>query len=233
MKSVRSMCGRFAIGDTDGTDWADWLGLDGDLGWPPKDWPTARWNIAPTQSIGIVVGKDGGRRAGAARWGLVPSWWRQPLSAFKLTTFNARSEEADKKPVFRDSWSRRRCLIPAIGWYEWAGEKGAKQPWYITVKRNTPGFWFAGLWSRLEVDGAPLVSCTILTTDAGAATRHLHPRVPVVLGEDQAADWLAIRSDPKFMMVALPDDRIDAWPVGKAVGKVAEDYASLLEPVDI
>lgn len=222
------MCGRFAVGDTDGTDWADWLALDPELDWPLEDWPAASWNIAPTQSIGIVLKGPNGRRAGPARWGLVPSWWQKPLSEFKLTTFNARSEEAAGKPLFRDAWARRRCLIPAIGWYEWSGPKGEKQPFYITVQRNTPGFWFAGLWARAEVDGSTLVSATILTTAAGQATQHLHPRSPVVLSETQANEWLD-EADPG-LMAPPPDDQVQLWPVDKSVGKVKVNGPELIQP---
>lgn len=220
------MCGRFALGDTDGTDWADWLALDPDMDWPPADWPTARWNVAPTQKVPMVIDAPGGRRAGAVRWGLIPHWWKQPVAEFRLTTFNARSEEAAAKPMFRDAWARRRCLIPAIGWYEWSGPKGAKTPWFITIRRNTPGFWFAGLWSQVALDGEKVVSCTILTTAAGEATKHLHPRSPVVLDEDQAAAWLEA-ADPALMRA--PDDaRVELWEADKAVGKVANDGPELM-----
>lgn len=223
------MCGRFAVGDTDGTDWADWLALDPELEWPPKDWPTANWNIAPTQRIGVVMQKDGVRRAGPARWGLIPHWWSKPLSEYKLTTFNARSEEAAAKPVFRDAWSRRRCLIPAIGWYEWSGKKGAKTPHYLTIKRNTPGFWFAGLWSRTEIGGETIVSATILTTSAGQATRHLHPRSPVVLDEDETSGWLNFSDDSMALMKPPSDDRVELWEVASDVGKVANNGPHLIE----
>ncbi|MEM1161642.1 MAG: SOS response-associated peptidase [Pseudomonadota bacterium] len=225
------MCGRFAVGDTDGTDWADWLVLDPDLGWPPESWPTANWNIAPTQQVGIVLQGPNGRRAGPARWGLIPHWWGKPLAEFKATTFNARSEEAAGKPMFRDAWAKRRCLIPAIGWYEWSGAKGEKVPWFITIRRNTPGFWFAGLWSTTRIGQDRIVSATILTTAAGEATRHLHPRTPVVLEEDAAAAWLA-DADPG-LMAAPPDDRVDLWPVDGAVGRVANNGPELIERVGL
>lgn len=220
------MCGRFALGDTDGTDWADWLALDPEMDWPPTDWPTARWNVAPTQKVPMVIDAPGGRRAGAVRWGLIPHWWKQPLAEFRLTTFNARSEEAAAKPMFRDSWARRRCLIPAIGWYEWSGPKGAKTPWFITIQRNTPGFWFAGLWSQVVLDGEKVVSCTILTTAAGEATKHLHPRSPVVLDEDQATAWLT-QPDPALMR-APEASRVQLWEADKSVGKVANDGPELM-----
>jgi len=226
------MCGRFAVGDTDGTDWADWLALDPDLDWPPADWPSANWNVAPTQSVGMVVLAEGLRRAGPARWGLIPHWWDKPLAGFRATTFNARSEEASAKPMFRDAWARRRCLIPAIGWYEWTGPKGAKTPYYLTMRRNTPGFWFAGLWSSANVDGERLVSCTVLTTAAGQATAHMHPRTPVVLEEAAASAWLGHRADSELMK-APPDDRVDLWEVGRAVGQVRNNGPELIERVGL
>lgn len=222
------MCGRFAVGDTDGTDWADWLALDPDLDWPPEGWPTARWNLGPTQNVGIVVAGPGGRRAGAARWGLVPHWWRKPMAEFRATTFNARSEEAAKKPMFRDSWARRRCLVPTIGWYEWSGQKGAKTPHFITITRNSPGFYFAGLWSSTEIEGGRLISCTVLTAAAGAATRHLHPRTPVVLDEDDAGRWLAGEVGAE-LMVAPSDERIALWQVDRAVGQIRNEGPELIE----
>lgn len=224
------MCGRFAVGDTDGTDWADWLAIDPDLGWPPESWPAASWNIAPTQSIGIVRERDGKRHAHAARWGLIPHWWRKPLAEFRMTTFNARSEEAAAKPVFRTSWAKARCLIPAIGYYEWSGPKGDKTPWFITMRRNTPGFWFAGLWSNTDFADGRVLSATILTTAAGEATRHLHPRSPVVLEGDAARAWLALDA-AEDVMRPIPDDRVDLWQVERSVGKVGQDGPERIERV--
>ena len=226
------MCGRFALGIIAGADWAEWLGVDVSDGWPPEDWPAPSWNIAPTQDVGIIGLRDGKRAPAVARWGLVPHWWQKPMSEFKLTTFNARSEEAASKPVYRDAWAKRRCLIPAIGWYEWQGPKGAKIPHFITIQRNTPGFWFAGLWSQTRIGETALRSCTILTTAAGEATKHLHPRSPVVLDERQAETWLDLEADPAPLMVAPPDERVELWEVGRAVGKVSIHGPELIDRLD-
>lgn len=221
------MCGRFAIGNTDGSDWADWLALDPELDWPPADWPTANWNVAPTQPVPMVISHEGQRRAGPARWGLVPHWWQKPMKEFRLTTFNARSEEAADKPMFRDAWSRRRCLIPAIGWYEWSGPKGDKTPHFITIERNTPGFWFAGLWATARPEGEKITSCTILTTAAGDATREIHPRTPVFLDEEEAEAWLGFAADHALMKPPA-DARVRHWPVDRRVGRVAENGEELI-----
>ena len=221
------MCGRFAIGDTQGTDWRNWLMIEPEVEWPVPGWPTARWNVAPTDPVGIVRLRDGRREAAVARWGLVPHWWRKPVSELRAATFNARAEDAVAKPMFRDAWVARRCLVPAIGYYEWAGPKDAKQPWFVTMRRNVPGILFAGLWAAARVDGEWLLSCTILTTEAGAATRHLHPRSPVVLTEEAAERWLD-RPEPA-LMTPIPDDRVEMWPVDRAVGQVRNEGPALIE----
>ncbi len=227
------MCGRFAIGDTNGTDWRDWLLIDPEIDWPPAGWPSARWNVAPTDPVGIVRLRDGRREPAVVRWGLVPHWWRKPLSELKASTFNARAEEAAEKPMFRDAWAARRCLVPAIGYYEWTGSKGAKTPWFITMRRNTPGILFAGLWAAARIEGEWLLSCTILTTAAGEATRHLHPRSPVVLTEDAAEAWLHGTADRDALMRPIPDDRVETWPVDRRVGQVRNDGPELVERTEL
>lgn len=227
------MCGRFAVGDMAGADWVDWLEIEAEQGWPPPDWPVANWNVAPTQAVGFIAEHGGKRQALVGRWGLIPHWWKKPLAEFRATTFNARSEEAAGKPMFRDAWKHRRCLIPAIGYYEWTGKKGDKTPWFIAARRNTPGMWFAGLWAEATIAETPLISCTILTTAAGEATRHLHPRSPVVLSDEEAPDWLAGASDPQALMHPIPDALTEVWEVDRAVGKVSNNGPQLIERVGL
>ena len=220
------MCGRFAIGEMDGGDWAEWLGVPAD-----SPWPAPSWNVAPTMSAPIVIGGvAGSRRLLPARWGLVPHWWKNPLSELRAATFNARAEEAAAKPMFRDAWARGRCLVPAIGFYEWYGPKKARQPVFVSLRGNAPGFCMAGLWARSMIDGAPLLSFTILTCVAGHATRDIHPRAPVVVMEEDWAHWLRPGSEAAALMRPPPDERVEVSEVGRAVGNVANDGPELIVP---
>lgn len=220
------MCGRFAVGDTRGEDWADWLGIDRDSAWPDPS-----WNVAPTQTAGIVGQGRERRGLALARWGLVPHWWKKPLAEFRATTFNARSEEAAEKPMFRDAWRKGRCLVPTIGYYEWSGKAGAKRAFFITRQGNTPGFCMAGLWARAVIDGENLLSFTVLTCAAGEATRHLHPRSPVVLDEAEWDRWLDPEAAAADLMHPIADDRARVIEVDPAVGNVRSQGPELIEPI--
>jgi len=222
------MCGRFAVGDTRGDDWADWLGIDAD-----SPWPAPSWNVAPTQMAGIVGQGKRGRSLVQARWGLVPHWWKKPLVEFRATTFNARSEEAAEKPMFRDAFKRGRCLVPVIGYYEWSGKPGAKRAFLITVAGNAPGFCMAGLWAQALIAGEKILSFTVLTCPAGEATRHLHPRSPVVLNEADWGRWLTPGSDVADLMRPAANDRVVLREVGSAVGNVRNNGPELIEPLDL
>jgi putative SOS response-associated peptidase YedK len=220
------MCGRFAVGEIDRVAWADWLGVDQD-----SPWPAPSWNVAPTQTAAIVVAGGGRRRLLAARWGLVPRWWRKPLAELRAATFNARAEEAAAKPMFGDAWARARCLVPCIGYYEWSGLPAARRAWFITLRTNAPGFCLAGLWARATVEGLPLPSFTVLTCPAGPATRELHPRSPVVVAEADWERWLAGGADGARLMRPAPDERVEIREVGLAVGNVRNDGPGLVAPL--
>lgn len=221
------MCGRFATGNLDDPDWADWLAVDRD-----SPWPEPSWNVAPTDTAAIVGLGDAGRSVRLARWGLIPPWWSKPLSEFRLTTFNARSEDAAEKPAFRQAWRKGRCLVPAIGYYEWSGKKGAKSAWFVTLETNAPGVTFAGLWSLTRIGEDRVLSFTILTTAAGEATRHVHPRTPVFLDPEDWERWLSLEDDVADLMRPPRDDRVRLRPIGPAVGNVRNDGPELIEPLD-
>lgn len=226
------MCGRFATGliSRDAAT-QGWLGLDAAA---PGAWPEPSWNIAPTDPIPILRADGAGRRTVAvARWGPVPRWWRKPLSEMRAATFNARAEEAADKAMFRDAWRHARCIIPAIGYYEWVGPKGDKTPWFVSLGTNAPGFCMAGLWAEPVIEGAPLLTATLLTTAAGTATRHLHPRSPVVLAEDEWDAWLGGAEEAWRLMHPAPDDRVRLVEVSRAVNRVGPEGPQLVEPVGL
>src|SRR5262245_30614970 len=148
----------------------------------------ARYNIAPTQEVLAVREVDGAREASKLRWGLIPSWSKEPGGGPPM--INARSETLAEKPTFRTAFRRRRCIIPADGFYEWRksdeGAKGKKQPYWIHRSDGGP-VGFAGLWESWRDS---IESCTIVTTAANRTLSQLHDRMPVILAPGDYAEWL-------------------------------------------
>jgi putative SOS response-associated peptidase YedK len=172
------MCGRY----TQMRTWAELLDLYGIAeSLSPSNFP-ARYNIAPTQAVPVVRQQQGSgeRELVTLRWGLVPSWAKDIAIGARM--INARAETLADKPSFRAAFKERRCLIVADGFYEWqARPKGPKQPWFITVEDARP-FAFAGLWEEWWDAGSTLIeTCTIVTTEANAALRPIHARMPAIL----------------------------------------------------
>src|SRR5688572_8927166 len=149
-----------------------------------------RYNIAPTQEAPVVrVDAEGARELAILRWGLVPSWAKDIGVGNKM--INARGESVAEKPAFREALRKRRCLVPATGFFEWEGPPGRKQPFAITVP-EAPVFAFAGLWeSWRPAGGEPVQTFTIVTTDANDAVAAIHDRMPVILAPGDADTWLA------------------------------------------
>lgn len=152
-----------------------------------------RFNIAPTQEAPVVrLGGTGAREVAMLRWGLVPSWARDPSVGNRM--INARSETAAGKPSFRNAFRQRRCLVPASGFYEWTGEPGRKVPHAISLA-DQPVFAFAGLWEcwrdRTRPDAPPVETYTLLTTHANGALAAIHERMPVILRAEDHEAWLA------------------------------------------
>jgi putative SOS response-associated peptidase YedK len=177
-----------------------------------------RYNIAPTQPVAAVRAGEAGRECVRLRWGLVPSWARDT----KQAPINARAETAADKPMFRAALRKKRCLIPADGFYEWlarAGEK-RKQPYCFRPRDERP-FAFAGLWERWEGPEGPVESCAILTTEANELVRPVHDRMPVILPAQHWMEWLDVRLQDAAELVPLlrpyPADAMRAHPVGPAV----------------
>jgi putative SOS response-associated peptidase YedK len=196
-----------------------------------------RYNIAPTQDILAIRATNGQRQAAMLRWGLVPSWAKDFKGGPPL--INARADSLAAKPAFRTAYKRRRCLVPADGFYEWKKAEGAKkQPFYIHRPDNQP-FAFAGLWERW--DGGPVIdSCTIITTDANNTMSGLHDRMPVILAPNDYALWLdAGVEEPgalQHLLAPCNEDELIAEPVSTHVNRVSNDDAKcvkiLTQPTD-
>lgn len=185
------MCGRF-FRDIPWSDYEAWLRLvspSAPLNDPPEG------DIRPTQMQPVIryaspEGPEGGYRMDRMRWGLVPTWHRGALKAFKATTFNARAETVAEAPSFRAAYRARRCLVPASGWFEWVGPQGARTKWRIEMEGRSR-FMFAGLWDAWRTpEGAMLESFTLLTQSAHGELAKLHSRAPVIVDEGQWAVWL-------------------------------------------
>ncbi len=227
------MCGRFYRVDLSWEDFSSAFDL-----WRPEgvDPPEGAYNIAPWQYAPIIrhapEGEDAPRGAlqmVLAFWGLVPSWWKKPLSEKKFSTFNARVETAASAPTFRGAFRHHHCLVPASGFYEWTGEKGHKQPHAISL-RNRKWFCFAGLWDRAMIDGSEVDSFTILTVPANEMMRELHSRMPVILSPGDYGAWLDLenrRADD--LLKPLDSEDMQSWPVSKAVGNVRAQGVDLIK----
>lgn len=194
------------------------------------------WNVAPTNDAPVVRRhpESGARHLDMLRWGLVPRWAKDSSGAARM--INARSESVATTAAYRDAFARRRCLVPADGFYEWrAGEgpKAPKQPYAIAL-RDRGTLAFAGLWEGWRSpEGEVLRSFTILTTAANEPLRVLHERMPVILPPEFWPLWLGEEpAEPEALLALLrplPAEALTVWPVSRRVGNVRENDAALLE----
>ena len=194
-----------------------------------------RYNIAPTQPIGIVRLVDGQRQFALVRWGLLPSWVKDPKT-FSLL-INARGESVIDKPAFRAAMKRRRCLIPADGFYEWQATGNRKRPFYVRAKSGAP-LAFAGLWeSWMGPNGEELDTAAIVTTRANKTLAPIHERMPVIVPEEAFDLWLNTNAADAQTAAALiapaPDSLLEAYEISTAVNRTANDNAKLLEPLGL
>ena len=227
------MCGRF----TQRMTWRELHERMDLIGTPLNLRP--RYNVAPSQDVAVVRAADDGRTLAMLRWGLIPSWARDPAIGHRL--INARSETAAEKPSFRSAWRNRRCLIPADGFYEWKREGKTRQPWLFGLRVGAP-FAFAGLWERWTVPqstaltgslaertpGEAVETCTILTTAANETVAPVHGRMPVILPWEAHGLWLAGEDVP---LAPYPADAMTAQPVSTHVNRPANDDPRCVEPV--
>jgi len=195
---------------------------------------TARYNIAPTQTV-IVVNDDGTRHLTHMRWGLIPSWAKDPAIGNRM--INARAETVATKPAFRAALRKRRCLIPADGFYEWTPVGRRKQPVYIALKRQEL-FAFAGLWEAwTSPEGEEIRSCTIITTEANDLLKPIHDRMPVILRQEAEATWLDHTIQDPVRLLALllpfPAEEMEVFPVSTKVNNPANDRPECIEPLPL
>ncbi len=181
-----------------------------------------RYNIAPTQPVAAVrvptSGRD--RELVMLHWGLIPFWAKDPGLGARL--INARSETVADRPAFRAAFRRRRCLVPADGFYEWQKQNGTKQPFFIHLQDGRP-FAFAGLWERWQdPDGGIIESCTLLTTRPNELVRPLHNRMPVILHPRNYALWL----DPETEDANVLRDLLDPYPSGEMEAYAVSRYVN-------
>jgi putative SOS response-associated peptidase YedK len=237
------VCGRF-VATTPASDLVDHFGIervaDRDLD-DVRDgtWIDPSWNVAPTDRVAAIAVRRDERTLGTFRWGLVPSWAKDLSIGSKL--INARAESVVTKPAFRSAFQKRRCIVPADGFYEWEALPGAKkkQPWFVHDATGAP-LAFAGLWEvwrdPAEPDADLVRTCTIVTTTANDLMARIHDRMPVVLPEREWERWL----DPAFddvdalsaLLVPAPDGALVMHPVSTAVSSVRNQGPELVVPVD-
>lgn len=190
------------------------------------------YNIAPTAGIVVFRATVGEWDASIMRWGLVPSWWKDPAK-LPRKTFNAVGETIAEKPSFRASFKRRRCLIPCDGFYEWKnlGSGKVKQPYYIHPRDPEGIFHFAGLWDLWETADGAMESCTIITTVPNSLMEGIHDRMPVILSAEHFDEWLdpANQEAPRLHRLLVPCD--PSGMEGYAVGPVRGDGPGLIAPL--
>jgi putative SOS response-associated peptidase YedK len=207
------MCGRYTL-----TRPAQDVAEHFDLDQAPTVEP--RWNIAPTQAVLAVRRHEpAGREAVLLRWGLVPSWAADLSIGTRM--LNARAETVLEKPSFRTAFKRRRCLLPADGFYEWRGVAGKKQPIHFRF-RDGRLFAFAGLWEHWQGPEGPVESCTVLTTQANELVRPVHDRMPVILAPDHYDAWL----DPGTSDTALLCSWLVPFEAGEMVAVPASPHVN-------
>lgn len=193
-----------------------------------------RYNVAPTQPVAVVV-QPSQRHLEAFKWGLVPFWAKDPKIGNRM--INARAETLAEKPAYRAALKRRRCLIPASGFFEWKKAEKEKIPHYIHLADDRP-FAMAGLWEEWTSPADELLhTCTIITTQANDFMTPIHHRMPVILSSAAQETWLDPSLEDPSELVSLlqpyPDDDLTAHPVSKQVNKPVYDAPDCIEPASI
>lgn len=227
------MCGRFTLRSIDRLKarftspvWAEFSSL-------PALAP--RYNIAPTQEVLTITRSQKDAELNLMTWGLIPSWSKEPAGFI-----NARAETLESKRSFRESFERRRCLVPADGFYEWHRNGKSKQPFYFQLNNETP-FAFAAIWDEwrdFKADyGSPsITSCSIITTRPNELLAKIHDRMPVILPAEAYDIWLNENSRPeelKEWLLPFPAEEMKSFPVSQRVNHAKVEDPELVEPVEV
>ena len=224
------MCGRFFRHRVSWEEYHAYLGL-----FRPEVIPELpeAYNVAPTQRAPIIRMRDGDDQpeVAVATWGLIPRWWKKPLSEKTFATFNAKGEDAASKASFRGSFRDRPCLVPMSGYYEWQGKRPNRQPHAVGL-RNRRWFYCAGLWDRAMIGGEQIDSFTILTVGASASVASIHHRMPVIPPPDRVTGWIrGTPADRTAMIEPYAGPDLHAWPVDPAVGNVRNQGEHLVKEI--
>ena len=219
------MCGRYFIVMTPAT-------MRERFGYPEMPNFPPRYNVAPTQPIPLMRIWEGKKQFVLMRWGLLPSWVKDPKTFTLL--INARGDTVNEKPAFKNAMKRRRCLIPADGFYEWKRDGTTKRPYLIRMKGSQP-FAFAGLWETwVGPNGEELDTAAMITTDANAVLAPIHHRMPVILPPDKFEMWLDCANvspaAAAALLVPAPAAAMEAFEISPAVNRVANDGPEIQQP---
>jgi len=224
------MCGRFGL-------WAEPGQIESNFKVQLPHSLPLRYNIAPSQEIpAIRLSNDGERELAMLRWGLVPFWAKEQSTKYKM--INARADTVFTKPAYKAAIRRRRCLIPASGFFEWKRSEQSKQPYLVRI-RDTDLFAMAGLWERWEDSETAEVieSCAILTTRPNTVVGNLHDRMPVIIKPESYPLWLdpqiQNQKDLSPLMEPYPDKETVIQPVSKEVNNPANDRPSVIQLLEV
>jgi putative SOS response-associated peptidase YedK len=220
------MCGRYAL-----TADPQAIQAEFNLKSMPAEF-APRYNIAPTQPVAVITNDDP-ETLTFHRWGLIPSWAKDMSGASRM--INARAETIDEKPSFRTALKRRRCIIPADGFFEWQHQDKLKIPMFIHLK-GQPVFGLAGLWEIWQSpEGEEIRSCTIITTEANTFAKNFHERMPVILNREDYSTWLTPgEMTPlalKPLLKPFDADKMTAYEVSKLVNSPGNDTPDIIRPV--
>ena len=223
MRYLSNMCGRFTLKkprriNFGGAGKIDFFQL------------TSRYNIAPSQEVVTIVERRGERCAELFKWGLIPSWSREPKGFI-----NARAETVCDKASFKESFERRRCLIPADGFFEWQRSGKWIQPYYFQMRDESP-FAFAGIWDSWSNGVESVNSCAIITTEANELLATIHDRMPVILLPSGYEEWLSDSARTDYLMSLLepyPSEEMKSYPVSSKVNFPDLDEEDLVKQVEV